>query len=238
MEDQKPGVTQDQAVTQQAAPAETPAAEKEPVAAAGEVVEPAEGDLDRKGLLFTIQKLRADKRRLKDELDQATGQLAQLRPSGVQPPVQDMTALLSGESPDVREVVRQELAKDRLATEEDQATEYLLSQEDVNQEQGDLKAIGQVIRDYKLERLMKEHPLEAVQAGLELWRSKRTKKVDPRLKAEAVGAPRSAGPSPSVTPSNGKKIWSRDEIRALSREEYVAHRDDILAASREGRIKV
>lgn len=57
----------------------------------------------------------------------------------------------------------------------------------------------------------------------------------PAFKASPVAA--SSGGDRSAVTSDGKKIWTRDELAKLSEAELIRHADDIASAQAEGRIR-
>lgn len=191
-----------------------------------------------KGKDFEIVKLRADRRRYREELEKAQSRIRELeagtskpQPSQEEQGVEEI--LKSGpkdEDARVRDLVRREIREKELVEESDAALMLILSQDGITKQ--DLKDIAFIMKDEGLDTFAKSRPISAAKAALSLWKEQRNgTKANGKVKAEATGIPVSAGGS------QGKRTFTRDEISKMTDEEYAANREAILTAQDEGRIQ-
>ena len=186
-----------------------------------------------KGRLFEIKKLRADRRALREENERL---IAERETNRRQPPPENNQEGAE-ELRTVDERVRSVFQQEKLKENREDAFNHILSQDDVSTEK-ELKEIGDIMCDTGLDELAKTRPLQAADLALKEWRRAKTsqsKKSSPGEKASAQDIPKGG-----VKPGGGassKKLWSRKDITNMSDEDYEKNRSELLAASKEGRIK-
>lgn len=192
---------------------------------------------EEKGRLFEIKKLRADRRALREENERSQERIKALE-SGRQQPLPDNNQ--EGAVDELRTVderVRNVLQQERIKEHREEAFNHILSQDDVTTDK-ELKEIGDVMCDTGLDELAKTKPFQAAELALHEWRRikiSESKKSSPSEKASAQDMPKGG-----VKPGGGapaKKLWSRKDISKMSDEDYEKNRSELLAASKEGRIK-
>ena len=187
-----------------------------------------------KGRLFEIKKLRADRRALREENEALKAE----RDARDHQPLPENNQEGAEEEPhNVEYTVRNVLQQERLKEHREEAFNHILSQDDVSTDK-ELNEIGEVMRDTGLDILAQAKPFQAAELALREWRrvrAERSSKASPGEKASAQDIPKGG-----VKPGGGnsaKKLWSRKDIEDMSDSDYEKNRSELLAASKEGRIK-
>lgn len=188
---------------------------------------------DEKGKMFEIKKLRSDRRSLREENERLMAELESLRTNKPEHAPENR----QDEPDEVESKVMGVLQRERIKENREEAFNHILSQDDVATDK-DMDEIAEVMRDTGLDLLAKAKPFSAAELGLKEWRSRKISAGNKATDAEKAGAQdipkggKAAGGSAS-----SKKLWSRTDITKMSDEDYEKNRSELLAASREGRIK-
>lgn len=188
---------------------------------------------DEKGKLFEIKKLRADRRALREENERLIADRESRRQAPPPDNIQEVPEELRTIQQQVRNVFQEERAKEH----REEAFNHILSQDDVATKD-DLNEIGELMCDTGLDILAKTKPFQAAELALHEWRRVKTSKSEKASPAEKASV--QDIPKGGVKPGGGassKKLWSRTDIKNMSDADYEKNRDELLAASKEGRIK-
>ena len=121
-----------------------------------------------------------------------------------------------------------------LAQNQTQAEAYILSQDYIDPE-ADADSLREIMEQNGLIHSWNIDPFKTAKAVLKIFKQERgiaEKKSPPKAQAGSVlsGSGHSAA-------SNGKKVWTSKEIRAMSLEEYQKNQDAIETARKEGRVE-
>lgn len=110
-----------------------------------------------------------------------------------------------------------------------QARKMVESQNDVIQTEEDKVELMALMKEKKLDILFETAPVEAMQLGIELFEKKRgvsNKTVEQRAAGVRGGSPANKDSSE----------WTRERLKKMSKEDILAHKDDIMAAMKSGQL--
>ena len=198
---------------------------------------------DWKNKYFAQERLLEKQRKRIDELDQWRSQFNTPAQTTVAPnPDEELANHWNDPIGSTRQIVKsvlqgelsQELSKERLAQGQAQAEAYILSQDYVDPD-ADADTFRSIMEEHGLMPAWNNDPFKTAKAILKIFKSERgisDKKTPPKAQAGSV----LSGSGPSAA-SNGKKIWTSKEIRAMTLEAYKEKQADIETARQEGRIQ-
>lgn len=112
------------------------------------------------------------------------------------------------------------------------ADAYVLSQDFINQE-ADEEELRALSVQYGLDRLYQTEPMKAAKALVRLFKAEKGIGQSTASKSQV----RSVQGGAAAPASNGKRVWSRKEIKAMGIDDFTKNEADIDAAFKEGRVK-